>query len=110
MKVEQVRLLKTLKAGKQVWVEGSYFPNDEYSSIPPEIILEVTLGKDTVEVTKYSEEEFVAPEGFESTTTQSNIKVLKRGRASLEEALVKEKAEVEAAKKPERKKSKLVRR
>lgn len=114
MKVEQVRLLKTLKAGDQVWVEGSYFPNREYPSIPPDIILEVKLGTGTVEVTQQSEE-IIPPKppktkNPELTSTSVDVSTSVSGRASLEEARLKEKAEIEAAVLPQKRKSKLVRR
>ena len=118
MKIEQVKLLKTLKAGTQVWVEGSYFPNKEYTSIPPEILLEATLNTGTVEVTKKSEPpKIVAPKStdVDQTSTSTNVKTSVLTRASLEEAREKEKAEIETASKPKRKprktsKPKLVRR
>lgn len=114
MKIEQVRLLKTLKAGKNVWVEGSYFPNVQYPSIPHDLLLEVALNTGTVEVTKKSEENVIVfpqhvPET--STSTAINAKTSVRGRASLEEARIKETQKIESAEvvQPKRK-SKLVRR
>ena len=91
MRIEQVRLLRTLKAGKNVWVEGSYFPNIEYPSIPHEILLEVALNIGTVEVTKRGEPENVISFPDQGTTsTAVNAHTSIQGRASLEEALVEE--------------------
>lgn len=73
MKIEQVRLKKTLKAGKNVWVEGSYFPNIEYPSIPHDILLEVKLGTGTVEVTEYGAPEVVVPDKPDATSISGNI-------------------------------------
>lgn len=111
MKIEQVRLLRTLKAGKNVWVEGSYFPNIEYPSIPHELLLEVSLNTGTVEVTKKSEENVIKFPDQGTTSTAVNAHTSIQGRASLEEAFTKEKQEIESAKvhQPKRK-SKLVRR
>jgi hypothetical protein len=112
MKVEQVKLLKTLKFGKTVWIEGSYFPNREYPSIPAELLLEVARGTGTVEVTQQSEEKIVPPktDNPEKTSTTNDVVTSVSNRASLEEALQKEKAAVEAADLPKKRKSKLVRR
>jgi hypothetical protein len=111
MKIEQVRLLRTLKAGKNVWVEGSYFPNNQYPSIPHDLLLEVALNTGTVEVTKKSEENVIKFPEQSSTSTSHNAVTSVQGRASLEEALIKEKQEIESAEVHEpKRKSKLVRR
>ncbi len=113
MKVEQVKLLKTLKFGKTVWIEGSYFPNREYPSIPAELMLEIARGTGTVEITQQSEEKIIPPKKTNNpvqTSTTNDIKTSVSTRASLEEALQKEKREVEAAVLPKKRKSKLVRR
>jgi hypothetical protein len=117
MKIEQVRLKKTLKAGKIVWVEGSYFPNKEYPSIPQDLLLEVALGTGTVEVTKQSEEKVItlpkkAATAPDLTSTSSDVSTSVTDRASLEAALVEEKRVIEAVEKPKivKRKSKLVRR
>lgn len=114
MKIEQVRLKKTLKAGKNVWVEGSYFPNAQYPSIPHELILEVNLNTGTVEVTKRSEEPKIkVPKSSkkDNTSISGNIVTFSKDRASLEEARVEEKRQIETGKVPQTKrKSKLVRR
>jgi len=111
MKIEQVRLIKTLKAGKNVWVEGSYFPNDQYPSIPHEILLEVALGTGIVEVTKRSEENVIKFPDKVSTSTVINATTSLKGRASLEEAQAKEMQEIESSAVPKpKRKSKLVRR
>lgn len=112
MKIEQVRLKRTLKAGSQVWVEGSYFPNDQYPSIPPEILLEVSLGTGTVEVTKKSKETVILTPKKSSpkrTSTSADVKTKTSSRDELEKALIEEKRVVEAVELPKRK-SKLVRR
>jgi hypothetical protein len=117
MKIEQVRLKRTLKAGKNVWVEGSYFPNKEYASIPHDILLEVALGTGTIEVTKQFEEKVIqlpakAEVAPELTSISANVSTSVTDRASLEEALVEEKRVIEAVEKPKivKRKSKLVRR
>ena len=55
--IKKVRLLKTLKAGKNVWLEGKEF---FHPHIPPDILSEVRLGASTVEVLEESFE-IVAP-------------------------------------------------
>lgn len=50
MDIESVKLLRTLKAGENVWVEGTVFPNDNCPYIPKEIIGEAALGRKTVEI------------------------------------------------------------
>ena len=118
MKVEQVRLNKTLKAGKNVWVEGSYFPNREYPSIPHDLLLEVALGTGTVEVTQQSKEVKViqlpkkAEVAPDQTSISGNVSTSVTDREALEKALVEEKRVIEAVEKPKliKRKSKLVRR
>lgn len=117
MKIEQVRLKRTLKAGKNVWVEGSYFPNKEYPSIPHDLLLEVSLGTGTVEVTQQSQEKIIRlPEKAKTdpylTSTSEDVETYVKDRASLEAALVEEKRVIEAVEKPKivKRKSKLVRR
>lgn len=113
MKIEQVRLKKTLKAGKNVWVEGSYFPNDMYSSIPHDIILEVQLNTGTVEVTEYSEEPKIkVPKSSskDETSISGNIVTFNKSRESLEESRSEEKRQIETGELPQKSKSKLVRR
>lgn len=114
MKVEQVRLKKTLKCGENVWVEGSYFPNDQYPSIPSDILLEVALNTGTVEVTKQSEEDpIVFPKTVEElSSTFADVETSTPDRATLEEALQEEKRQINAAELPfkPKRKSKLVRR
>lgn len=117
MKVEQVRLKKTLKAGKNVWIEGSYFPNREYPSIPHDLLLEVALGTGTVEVTQQSEEKVIQfPRKSEidpdQTSVSENVSTSVSDREALEKALVEEKRVIEAVEKPKliKRKSKLVRR
>jgi len=112
MRIEQVKLLRTLKSGKRVWVEGSYFPNDEYPSIPHEILMEIKNGTGTVEVLKQSAEIEVPSDGTETTSTSVDVETFDAGRAPLEKALQEEKRQIEAEEiptKPKRK-SKLVRR
>jgi hypothetical protein len=114
MKIEQVKLLRTLKAGADVWVEGSYFPNKDYPSIPHEILMEVKHQTGRVEVTKQSPDvvlpkKAVASEKEELTSTSVDVETKVTSRASLEEARQREKAEIESAELPKRK-SKLVRR
>ena len=53
MEIEQIKLLRTLKAGDDIWVEGSYFPNAEYPSIPNEILMEVRNKTGRVEIIKF---------------------------------------------------------
>lgn len=48
--ITKVRLLKTLKAGNSVWVEGTILPNLEFPSIPADILNEVRYDVGTVEV------------------------------------------------------------
>jgi len=117
MKVEQVKLLKTLKAGKDVWVEGSYFPNKEYPSIPHDILLEVLRDTGTVEVTKQSEDKVIqlpvkAKTSPVLTSTSSDVATSVTDRQALEDALVEEKRVIKAVEKPDpkKRKSKLVRR
>lgn len=50
MNIESVKLLKTLKAGDNVWIKGTVFPNKTCPQIPKEIIGEVILNRSTVEV------------------------------------------------------------
>lgn len=117
MKIEQVKLLRTLKAGKNMWVEGSYFPNKEYPSIPHDILLEVTLDTGRVEVTKQSEEKVIqlpvkAKTSRVLTSTSSDVETSVTDRQALEDALIEEKRVIEAVEKPDKqkRKSKLVRR
>lgn len=112
MKIEQVKLLRTLKAGADVWVEGSFFPNRDYPSIPHEILMEVAHQTGRVEVTKQSNEVSLPKEAEvspELTSTSVDIETKVTSRASLEEARQEEKRQIEAAELPKRK-SKLVRR
>lgn len=113
MKIEQVKLRRTLKAGKNVWVEGSYFPNREYPSIPHEILSEVRLNTGTVEVTKKGEPElFIPPKMLndrgDRTSTSVNVKTSLSKGDSLEEAPSQLKQEREPVK--SKRKPKLVRR
>jgi hypothetical protein len=112
MKVEQVKLLRTLKSGSNVWIEGSYFPNKEYPSIPHVILEEVRLRTGRVEVTQQSED-VVLPEKSQTqpdlTSTSVDVATKVTSRASLEESRHEEKRKIEAAELPKRK-SKLVRR
>ena len=117
MKIEQVKLLRTLKAGKNVWVEGSYFPNDKFPSIPHDILLEVMRGTGTVEVTKQSEEKVIqlpvkAATSPKLTSTSSDVETSVTDRQALEDALIEEKRVIKAVEKPDppKRKSKLVRR
>lgn len=112
MKIEQVRLKKTLKAGKNVWVEGSYFPNDQYPSIPQDILIEVHLNTGTVEVTKFGKEPKVkVPESKDHTSISGNIITFNESRESLEVSRSKEKRQIETGEVPQKKsKPKLVRR
>ncbi|MHC5214036.1 MAG: hypothetical protein ACYSOO_05555 [Planctomycetota bacterium] len=113
MKIEQVRLLRTLQAGKDVWVEGSYFPNKDYPSIPHEILMEVKHQTGRVEVTQQSDEVTLPEKAKESpklTSTSVDATTSLKSRASLEEARQREKAEIESAELPKKSKSKLVRR
>lgn len=50
MIIESVKLLKTLKAGPNIWMEGTVFPNRNCPSIPKDILGEAVLGKPTVEI------------------------------------------------------------
>lgn len=56
MNVESVRLLKTLKAGKVVWNEGTVFPNGKCPRIPSAILGEIIAKRDTVEVLSHTSE------------------------------------------------------
>ena len=111
MKVEQVKLLRTLKSGSNVWIEGSYFPNKEYPSIPHVILEEVRRNTGRVEVTQQSPD-VVLPEKSQTqpelTSTSVDATTSLTGRASLEETRHEEKRKIEAAELP--RKSKLVRR
>lgn len=112
MKIEQVRLLRTLQAGADVWVEGSFFPNKDYPSIPHEILMEIRNQTGRVEITQQSEDVIlpeITKESPELTSTSVDATTSLTDRASLEEARHEEKRKIEAVELPKRK-SKLVRR
>lgn len=77
--VESVKLLKTLKAGKDVWVEGTVFPNESCPQIPAPILGEALAQRPTVEILSTSDPEQQEPLVFkpryldEETQTTSNV-------------------------------------
>jgi len=48
--ITKVRLLKTLKAGSNLWLEGTVFPSKQFPAIPIEILSEIRNKAGTVEV------------------------------------------------------------
>lgn len=104
MKIERIKLLRTLKAGTNVWLEGSVYPNDAQPSIPDELLREARLGVSHIEVIKASREERVKlpvrKEKTESTSTSVDVQTSNSTREALEKALQQEKISVVKAEAP----------
>lgn len=56
MIIESVKCLKTLRAGDEVWLKDTVFPNPRCPSIPDVLLAEVLTGRSTVEVLSYCQE------------------------------------------------------
>ena len=78
MNVESVRLKRTLKAGNDIWLEGTVFPNENCPSIPDEIMREIMANRPTVDVS-YKEQggdsiiQFVSKPIFENPEEQTTL-------------------------------------
>jgi hypothetical protein len=73
MSIEKIRLLKTVKAGSKVWVQGSEIS----SPIPPVLLQEIKLNKNTVEILKITPDNVVGGESSDKNTSSLPIVKLK---------------------------------